>query len=105
MAFFEAYLNAFYSLFQIIAKVTPYIYDRKAIKKKIPDEYFEWQKNFFITNRDIDENYTKYLEEQTIWYDDIVCNRHAISHNISVFLGFGKEQIESIHIPKKNTFL
>lgn len=29
VAFFEAYLNAFYSLLQIIAKATPYFYEKE----------------------------------------------------------------------------
>lgn len=101
IAFFEAYLNAFYSLFQIIGKITPYFYDRKKFEKKVPDEYFERQKSYFSLHKNIDADYARYLENSMKWYDDLVCNRHAISHNASAFLGFGKQEIEFIHMPKK----
>lgn len=99
VAFFEAYLNAFYSFLQVIAKVTPYFYD---LKKKIPNDYFERQSTYFLRNESIDPEYAQYLKSNMKWYDDlVVCNRHAISHNASVFLGFGEEGIVFIHMPER----
>ncbi len=99
IAFFEAYLNAFYSLLQVIAKVTPYFYDQK---EKIPNYSFERQSTYFLKNESIDPEYAQYLKSNMKWFDDlVVCNRHAISHNASVFLGFGEDGIVFIHMPER----
>ncbi len=36
-------------------------------KKKIPIEYFDWQKAFFIKNKELDIDYAEYLESKTSW--------------------------------------
>ena len=100
-AFFEAYLNAFYSFLQMIAKVTPYFYDKKTKASRIPDRYFMAQMKHFIDNPTIDIQYANCLENNMGWYAELELNRHAISHNVSAFLGFGKEEVEFIHMRKR----
>lgn len=99
-AFFEAYLNAFYSFLQIIAKITPYFYDTK-FAKGIPVSNFGKQRTYFKAHPEIDRVYANYLQNNMDWYDELICNRHAISHNVSAFLGFGEEEVEFIHMQKK----
>ena len=101
IAFFEAYLNAFYSFLQIIGKLTPYFYDRKKLKKSIPDDYFARQSNYFIDNPNVDPKYSSYLKDKMAWHDELMYNRHAITHNVSAFLGFGKKEIVFIDMPKR----
>lgn len=101
IAFFEAYLNSFYSFMQMIAKVTPYFYDIKMMMKKIPERYFREQMEHFINNPTIDAEYSEYLKKNMKWYTELERNRHAISHNVSAFLGFGKEEVEFIQMQKK----
>jgi len=100
-AFFEAYLNAFYSFFQMIAKVTPYFYDKKTKANRIPDRYFAVQMKHLIDNPAIDIQYANYLKNNMDWYVELELNRHAISHNVAAFLGFGKEEVEFIHMRKR----
>ncbi len=90
-ASFEAYLNSFYSLLQIIAKFTPYFYG--ADKYRIPARYFGEQVNFFITNPDFDPEFSYYLAHRLRWYETLKNNRHAVTHRISAFLGFEKDEV------------
>ena len=101
IAFFEAYLNAFYSFLQIIGKMTPYFYDRKKLKNPIPDRYFAPQVIYFIDNPDVDPEFSSYLKNSMAWHDELLSNRNAITHNVSAFLGFGKKEMVFIHMPKK----
>ena len=102
IAFFEAYLNAFYSLLQIIGKITPYFYDKKKLKQPIPNNTFDEQFRYFANeNPDVDPEYSSYLKKNMIWYDELMSNRHAITHNVSAFLGFGEKEIVFIHMPKR----
>jgi len=101
IAFFEAYLNAFYSFLQIIAKVTPVFYDRKKLSKPITDRDFGSQIDHFKKNPDIDDKYSSYLKNEMRWYKNFIDNRNAITHNVSAFLGFGKEEMEFIDMPEK----
>jgi hypothetical protein len=102
IAFFEAYLNAFYSLLQIIGKVTPYFYDKKKLKQPIPNDTFDKQFRYFANkNPDVDPEYSNYLKNNMIWYDELMNNRHAVTHNVSAFLGFGEREIVFIHMPKQ----
>jgi len=100
VAFFEACLNAFYSFLQIIAKVTPYFYDREKLSEPIPDRDFGSQIDHFKKKPDVDDKYSNYLTNNIEWYKDFVDNRHAITHNVSAFLGFGKEEVEFIDMPE-----
>jgi len=101
VAFFEAYLNAFYSFLQIIGKMTPYFYDRKKLKQLIPDDYFVGQIRHFVDNPNVDPKYSSYLKKNMTWHDQLMSNRHGITHNVSAFLGFGKEEMEFIDMPEK----
>ena len=101
IAFFEAYLNALYSFLQIIGRLTPYFYDKKGLKKPIPVKFFALQINYFRDNPDVDPEYSNYLKNNMTWHDELSHNRHAVSHNVSAFLGFGEEEIEFIDMPKK----
>lgn len=101
IAFFEAYLNAFYSLLQIIGKVTPYFYDKRKLMKSIPDDYLAKQISYFLNNPDVDPEYSSYLRTNMTWHDELMSNRHAITHNVSAFLGFGEREIVFIDMPKR----
>lgn len=98
VAFFEGYLNAFYSLLQVIGKITPYFYEQEDLKKIEFGEQIEY---FSIKKPDLDITYGEYLKNNLSWYSKLVCNRHGITHNVAVFLGFGKTEIEFIHMPKR----
>ena len=100
IAFFEAYLNSFYSLLQIIAKFTPLFYGKD--KDTIPDDHFGKQVDFFVTNSKYDADFSSYLTDRLSWYKTLRDNRHAITHRLSAFLGFGKDgRIVFIDYPKK----
>ena len=101
IAFFEAYLNAFYSFLQTIGRLTPYFYDKKKLKKSIPDYTLAKQIDFFLDNPDVDPKYFDYLKNNMGWHDELMCNRHAITHNVSAFLGFGEKEIVFIGMPEK----
>jgi len=100
IAFFEAYLNAFYSLLQIIGKVTPYFFNSDELKKNVLKGYFETQVTYFKEHPKTDYEYSNYLANMS-WYKELIFNRHAITHNASAFLGFGKDEVVFIHMPKK----
>ncbi len=100
VAFFEAYLNAFYSLFQIIGKVTPYFFDSDELKKNVLDGDFGSQVTYFKEHPETDYEYSDYLANMS-WFKELMLNRHAITHHASAFLGFGKDEVVFIHMPKK----
>ena len=90
IAFFEAYLNSFYSLLQIISKFTPLFYSKD--RDMIPDDNFGTQVNFFVTeNPKFDPELSSYLKDGLSWYKTLRDNRHAIAHRVSAFLGFEKD--------------
>jgi len=90
IAFFEAYLNSFYSLLQIISKFTPLFYSKD--RDMIPDDNFGTQSNFFVTeNPKFDPELSSYLKDGLSWYETLRDNRHAITHRVSAFLGFEKD--------------
>lgn len=89
------------AFFQMIAKVTPYFYDKKTKASQIPDRYFNAQMKHFIDNPIIDSQYAEYLKNNMGWYVELELNRNAISHNVSAFLGFGEEEVEFIPMRKK----
>lgn len=100
IAFFEAYLNAFYSLLQIIGKVTPYFFNSDELKRNVLEGYFERQFTHFKKHPETDYEYSDYLANMS-WHKELIFNRHAITHNASAFLGFGKDEVVFIHMPKK----
>lgn len=90
ITFFEAYLNSFYSLLQIIAKFTQLFYEKSEVK--VPDESFGEQVDFFITKHpELDPKFSSYLRDNLTWYKRLRNNRHAITHRLSAFLGFEKD--------------
>ncbi len=95
-AFFEAYLNAFYSLLQVLAKFTPFFYKKEFPNIQIIDENFGKQIEFFRINKDVpDEKFSKYVENELYpWYKTLKEYRHAITHRAAIFVGF--EQDDSI---------
>ena len=101
IAFFEAYLNSFYSLLQIIAKFTPLFYEKSEVK--VPDDHFGEQVDFFITKHpELDPKFSSYLRDNLTWYKTLRNNRHAITHRLSAFLGFKKDgTVVFIDYPKK----
>jgi hypothetical protein len=100
IAYFEAYLNAFYSLFQIIAKVTPYFFNDEKLRKNVLHGEFAKETEIFHNCPILDPDYANYLETMT-WYRELMYNRHAVTHNAAVFLAFDKEHIVFIDMPKK----
>jgi len=99
-AFFEAYLNSFYSLLQIIAKFTPLFYGKN--RDIIPDDNFGKQVNFFVTHPRFDVDFSSHLTDRLSWYKTLRDNRHAITHRLSAFLGFEKDwRIVFVDYPKK----
>ena len=100
IAFFEAYLNAFYSLLQIIGKVTSYFFNSDELKKNVLDSDFGTQVNYFKEHPKTDYEYSRYLANMS-WYKELIFNRHAITHNASAFLGFGKDEVVFICMPKR----
>ena len=95
-ASFEAYLNAFYSLLQIIAKVTPYFYEVKELeslrkKEKHFGDNFGELINVLKQNMTIDPKFSSYIKEKLGWYKTLGNNRNRITHERSAFLGFTKD--------------
>jgi hypothetical protein len=101
IAFFEAYLNAFYSFLQIVGRMTPYFFDKKKLRKTIPDGNFARQIGYFEKYPKLDPEYSSYLRSNMTWHDELLSNRNAITHNVSAFLGFGEREIVFIDMPKK----
>lgn len=103
ISFFEAYLNSFYSLLQIIAKFTPFFYGED--RDMIPDNNFGTQKNFFVKNPKVDPDFSSYLIDELSWYKTLRDNRHAITHRLSAFLGFEKDYtVIFLDYPKKKEY-
>lgn len=96
IAFFEAYLNAFYSLLQIIAKITPYFYGKEKSKvlgettKGFGDNFGQLI-NYLKNKSNIDPEFSSYLREKLEWYETLRNNRHMITHEGSAFLGFAQD--------------
>lgn len=106
IAFFEAYLNAFYSLLQIIAKFTPYFYPKEKselIKKSLGfEDNFGKLVNFLREESNVDPDFSAYLRTRLGWYNILRNNRHMITHEASAFLGFGQDgKIVFLDYPKK----
>lgn len=91
VAFFEAYLNAFYSLLQIIAKITPYFYGNEKSKIFPSSKYFGRLIDYLKKHPSIDTDFSSYLKERVRWYETLRNNRHMITHEGSAFLGFGQD--------------
>jgi len=103
IAFFEAYLNSFYSLLQIVAKFTPFFYEED--RDVIPDNHFGDQIDFFVRNSKVDPDFSSYLKDELGWYKTVRDNRHAITHRLSAFLGFEKDYtVIFLDYPKEKKF-
>jgi len=103
LAFFEAYLNAFYSLLQIIAKVTQHFYEKEKLKvgKHFGDN-FGALVNSLKNNMKIDPEFSSYLKEKLGWYKTLSNNRTMITHYGSAFLGFNEGgRVVFIDYPKE----
>lgn len=91
IAFFEAFLNAFYSLLQIIAKIIPYFYEGEVQETlKNQSKYFGTLRSYLKDNPEIDSDLSTYFKDKTGWYETLVNNRHMITHKGTAFLGFEK---------------
>lgn len=102
-ACFEAYLNAFYSLLQIIAKITVCYYEREMSREHFGG-YFGELIDFFKKkkNASIDPDFSAYLTKNLGWYEVLRNNRHMITHEGTAFLGFEKDgTILFLDYPKK----
>ena len=91
IAFFEAYLNSFYSLLQIIAEFTPLFYKKN--RDRILGKNFGTQVTYFVVeNPKLDPEFSFFLKDtRTRWYNTLKNNRHAITHRLSAFLAFEKD--------------
>jgi len=90
---FEAYLNALYSLLQIIGKITSCLYkkEKSRMSAKIAksfDENFGTLVDILKTHSNIDPDFSSYLKTNLGWYQTLTNNRHMITHEGSAFLGF-----------------
>lgn len=93
-------MNAFYSLFQIVAKVTPYFFNLEKLTENVLEGNFGEEVRIFKDIPTLDLEYANYLEAMT-WYRELMYNRHAVTHHVSVFLAFDKDHIVFIDMPKK----
>jgi hypothetical protein len=90
IAYFEAYLNALYSLLQVITKITLIIYrkTKKPIATEQMGDNFGTLVNYLKNNKTIDTDFANYIDGKMGWYDIFRSNRHKITHNGSAFLMF-----------------
>lgn len=107
VAFFEAYLNAFYSLLQVIAKITPYFYEEEkseSLRKMASRFVYNFGKlmKYFKDNPNFDPEFSSYIATKLRWYEILRNNRHTITHQESAFLGFKEDgKIVFLDYPKK----
>jgi len=107
VAFFEAYLNAFYSLLQIIAKATPYFYEEKeskSLRKMAKTFGFNFGKliQFLKDHPSFDPEFFSYIAEKLGWYEILSNNRNMITHEVTAFLGFKEDgTIMFLDYPKR----
>lgn len=91
IACFEAYLNALYSLLQVVTKITLMIYQKsknQIEREEMGDNFgkmFNYLKN---VNRNVDSDFTIYLDQKMGWYEAFRNNRRKITHDGSVILLF-----------------
>jgi hypothetical protein len=93
---FEAYLNAFYSLLQVIGKITSCFYQKEKAKlsakmAKQFDENFGSLIDILKSHFNIDPVFSSYLKTSLGWYETLKNNRHMITHEGSAFLGFAND--------------
>lgn len=107
VTFFEAYLNAFYSLLQVIAKVTPHFYkiEKSESLRDMTNRFgynFGKLVKFFEDNPNFDPEFSSYIAKKLGWYKILRNNRHMITHEGSAFLGFKEDgKIVFLDYPKK----
>lgn len=90
IAYFEAYLNALYSLLQVITRISYLLYQTQG--KPLP---FEWDritfgdlKSHFEQKPSHDPDFSSYVSQKMSWYSSFKNNRHKITHNGSALLLF-----------------
>lgn len=88
IAYFEAYLNAIYSLLQVIARITLIIYQKKSIATGEMGDNFGSLKTYLKDHKRVDTDFTTHIETKMGWYTTFKNNRHKITHNGSAFLMF-----------------
>jgi hypothetical protein len=96
IAFFEAYLNAFYSLLQLIGKITSCFYQKEKAKLEAKmakqfDKNFGTLIGILKSHSNIDPAFSSYLKTNLGWYETLRNNRHKITHEWSAFLGFTRD--------------
>jgi hypothetical protein len=96
IAFFEAYLNAFYSLLQVIGKITSCFYQKEKAKltakmAKQFDKNFGTLVDILKSHPNIDPAFSSYLKTNLGWYETLMNNRHMITHQAPAFLGFAND--------------
>jgi len=107
-AFFEAYLNAAYSLLEIIAKFTPFFYRQSVSQTPITDYSFVKQATFFRNGGSrIDPEYSDYLSNKLwSWYKVLRDNRDAITHRAAVYIAFREDgSVRFLTPPKREEWL
>lgn len=109
IAYFEAYLNSLYSLLQVITKITLIVYQKSKnpiATENMGDDFGHVVNYLRTTNRTVDSEFTKYLDNKMGWYDIFKENRHKITHNGSAFFMFdtyGKAMF--VNFPKRKSKL
>lgn len=71
---YETFLNSIYGLMENIAQIVSRIYHKKSLPRMFHD-----QKDRIIKNPDIDQEYSKILE-QLEWYDEVRLMRSEFTH-------------------------
>lgn len=88
--YLESFLYFLTSLFDILAKMTQYLYP--AHKTAIPKRYFVKQIRFFTqTEPECDNEYRMVLERNRQWIETVFKNRNTFAHDFAPFFAFGDD--------------
>jgi len=78
LIYLEAYFYFLISSLDILAKLTPRFYPELKGEAK---RYFSHQKAFFIKHPEKDQEFARYLENNTKWFDTVIKHRRELTHN------------------------
>jgi len=108
IAYFEAYLNALYSLLQVITKITLIVYQKskKPIATEKMGDNLGSLVNYLKNNKTVDSDFSTYIDGKMGWYEIFRSNRHKITHNGSAFLMFDPDgKVTFLDYPKTESKL
>jgi len=106
VAYFEAYLNALYSLLQVVTKIAYLLYQKygQPLPFDLRKITFGDLKNHFKNNPSHNPVLFNYMNQKMGWYDTFRNNRHKITHDGSALLLFTPDgEIEFLDYPKDGT--